>query len=83
MLLKRWDEKSNCNHLNSYSTCYSFCVISFFTIDAGHYVGKDGLITLLEKKGFTITRVQFNQCDSWDPRERMINQRCYEPYVVK
>lgn len=55
----------------------------FFTIGAGHYYGEDGIITLLENEGFTITRVQFNECDSCDPGETMINQRCYEPYVVK
>jgi len=55
----------------------------FFTIGADHYWGEDGLITLLENEGFLITRVQFNECDSCNPGERMINQRCYEPYVVK
>lgn len=54
-----------------------------FTLGAGHYYGEDGLITLLENEGFTITRVQFNECNYCDPGEQMINQRCYEPYVVK
>jgi len=55
----------------------------FFTIGAGHYWGDDGIIILLENEGFTITRVQFNECDSCDSGETMINQRCYEPYVTK
>jgi uncharacterized protein YbaP (TraB family) len=54
----------------------------FFTIGAGHYWGEDGIITLLENDGFTITRVEFNECNSCDSGERMINSRCYEPYVV-
>lgn len=55
----------------------------FFTIGAGHYYGEDGLIALLDNEGFIITRVQFNECDSCDPGETMINQRCYEPYIVE
>lgn len=52
----------------------------FFTIGAGHYYGDDGLIELLEDEGFTITRVQFNECDVCDPGEIMVEQRCYIPY---
>jgi uncharacterized protein YbaP (TraB family) len=54
----------------------------FFTIGAGHYWGDYGIISLLENQGFTITRVEFKECNSCDSGERMINQRCYEPYVV-
>lgn len=55
----------------------------FFTIGAAHYYGEDGLIALLENEGFTITRVEFNECDSCDIGETRINERCYEPYVTK
>ena len=52
----------------------------FFTIGAGHYYGDEGLISLLEAEGFTITRVDFNECDSCDADEIMIENRCYDPY---
>ena len=52
----------------------------FFTIGAGHYYGEDGLITLLENEGFTITRVEFSVCESCDSGEVRIEERCYIPY---
>jgi uncharacterized protein YbaP (TraB family) len=52
----------------------------FFTIGAGHYYGEDGLITLLENEGFTITRVEFSVCESCDSGEVRIEERCYVPY---
>jgi uncharacterized protein YbaP (TraB family) len=52
----------------------------FFTIGAGHFFGDDGLITLLEAEGFTITRIIFDECEVCDSGEIMINQRCYVPY---
>ena len=55
----------------------------FFTIGAAHYYGEDGLISLLKNEGFTITRVEFNECDNCDIGETRINERCYEPYVTK
>lgn len=55
----------------------------FFTIGAAHYYGEYGLVALLEEEGFTITRVEFNECDSCDIGETRINERCYEPYVTK
>ncbi len=55
----------------------------FFTIGSGHFYGDDGLLTLLENEGFTLTRVQFNTSESCDSGEKMINQRCYEPYVTE
>ena len=55
----------------------------FFTIGAGHYCGDDGIIKLLENKGYTITLIPFDERESCDPGETMINQRCYEPYVTR
>ncbi len=55
----------------------------FFTIGSGHFYGDNGLIKLLEDKGFTISRVEFNTSVSCNPNEKRINQRCYEPYVTE
>ncbi|KYK30194.1 hypothetical protein AYK20_04530 [Thermoplasmatales archaeon SG8-52-1] len=55
----------------------------FFTIGAAHYYGEYGLVALLEDEGYTVTRVEFNECDSCDIDETRINERCYEPYVTK
>ena len=41
----------------------------FFTIGAGHYYGEDGILELLENEGFTMTRIEFNTCESCDPGE--------------
>jgi len=54
----------------------------FFTIGAGHFYGDYGLITLLENKGYTVTRVQFADCETCDSGESKINDKCYEPYVT-
>jgi len=53
----------------------------FFTIGAAHYYGENGIISLLEDKGYLITRVEFNECDSCDDGVTMINDRCYYPYI--
>lgn len=52
----------------------------FFTIGAGHYYGDDGILTLLENKGFTITPVIFKTDEPCDPSEVNINNRCYYLY---
>ena len=52
----------------------------FFIIGAGHYYGDDGIITLLEEEGFTITRVEFNRCEECDSGRVLIEERCYIPY---
>ena len=54
----------------------------FFTIGSAHYYGEDGLITLLENKGYNVTRVPFNECASCDcdKDETKIKDRCYIPY---
>lgn len=52
----------------------------FFTIGAGHYYGDDGILTLLENKGFTITSVDFKTSESCDPGEVSIKNRCYYLY---
>jgi uncharacterized protein YbaP (TraB family) len=53
----------------------------FFTIGAGHFYGDDGLITLIEAEGFTITRVEFDKCEECDSGEVRIEERCYAPYI--
>ena len=55
----------------------------FFTIGSGHFYGDIGILKLLEEEGLTINRVQFDTSDDCDSGERMINQRCYEPYVTR
>ena len=54
----------------------------FFTIGAAHYYGEDGIITLLENKGYNVTRVSFNECSSCncDKDKTKIHDRCYIPY---
>jgi len=54
----------------------------FFTIGSAHYYGEDGLITLLENKGYNVTRVHFNECSSCgcEKDEIKIKDRCYIPY---
>jgi uncharacterized protein len=52
----------------------------FFTVGAGHFYGEDGLISLLEDEGFTISRVEFNISEECDSGEIMIDGRCYIPY---
>jgi uncharacterized protein YbaP (TraB family) len=52
----------------------------FFTIGAGHFYGDDGLITLLEGVGFTITCVEFDNCEECDSGEVQIEEKCYIPY---
>jgi hypothetical protein len=52
----------------------------FFTIGSGHYYGDDGILNLLTEKGFTVTRVEFNECTSCNVNYEMINGRCYLPY---
>ncbi len=52
----------------------------FFTIGVGHYYGDDGILTLLENKGFTITRVEFKTNEACGPGEVSINNRCYYPF---
>jgi uncharacterized protein YbaP (TraB family) len=52
----------------------------FFTIGAGHFYGDDGLLSLLEDEGFTITRVEFDKCEECDSGEVRIEERCYAPY---
>jgi len=52
----------------------------FFTIGAGHFYGDDGLLSLLEAEGFTITRVEFDKCEECDSGEVRIEGRCYVPY---
>ena len=52
----------------------------FFTIGAAHYYGDEGILTLLENKGFTITRVSFNTSNTCDPGEVNINNKCYYLY---
>ena len=55
----------------------------FFTIGAGHFHGENGLLNLLQDNGLILNRVEFDTSDECDIRERRINQRCYEPYVVR
>jgi len=52
----------------------------FFTIGSGHYYGDDGILNLLTEKGFTVTRVEFNECTSCNMGYETINDRCYLPY---
>ncbi|MHA1969021.1 MAG: TraB/GumN family protein [Candidatus Hodarchaeales archaeon] len=52
----------------------------FFTIGAGHFYGDDGLITLLEGVGFTINRIEFENCEECDSGEVKIEEKCYIPY---
>ena len=52
----------------------------FFSIGAGYYYGENGILTLLEDKGFTLTRVEFNTSDPCSIFEVNIKNRCYYPY---
>jgi uncharacterized protein len=52
----------------------------FIAVGAGHMLGDDGVVTLLEKRGLTVTRVE--------PKEHAclgsyinISGRCYQPYI--
>jgi len=55
----------------------------FFTIGAAHYGGEKGIINLLEQEGFTITKVNFDECNCeiCDDGQEKINGRCYIPYT--
>ena len=54
----------------------------FFIIGAGHFYGEQGILKLLENKGYNVTRVPFNECASCDcdKDETKIKDRCYIPY---
>jgi uncharacterized protein len=52
----------------------------FFAIGAAHFVGNKSIISLLEDRGYTVTRVTFDECDICDNNETKIEDRCYVPY---
>lgn len=62
----------------------------FFALGAAHYfdfedegmstIECQGILTILEDKGFTITKVDFNECTECSDGELMISNRCYWPY---
>jgi len=51
-----------------------------FTIGARYFYGENGILTLLENKGLTLTKISFNKSDSCDAFNTNINNRCYYPY---
>jgi len=52
----------------------------FFSIGARYIYGDNGILTILENKGFTLTKVEFNKSDSCGVFEINIENRCYYPY---
>lgn len=52
----------------------------FFVIGAGHFIGDDGIIQLLENNGFSVTRLECNECDECNLPKVKMGHRCYYPY---
>jgi len=55
----------------------------FFTVGAAHLSEEDGLITLLENEGYTVTRVPFIgcSCSACDENEIQVGEYCYYQYI--
>lgn len=52
----------------------------FFAIGAAHFYGQNGIINIIKDKGYTITRVPFNESNDCVSPLIKIGKRCYLPY---
>lgn len=52
----------------------------FFAIGCAHFYGEEGVIQLLEKQGFNVSRVKFEKSSTCAGSIERINERCYYPY---
>lgn len=53
---------------------------TLFMVGVGHLCGEEGLISLLTKEGYQITRVEFPQSETCENSYTTINGRCYKEF---